>query len=128
MITATITDSTASMDLPALEVPLTIETLEGSNDVTTLDNNVRTDFTNPKRLISIQYDSLTESEFNQLKGFYDRQFSLFEYPTLTIDHYGIEIDARMNIAPRQVYDHCGSVEDVTVTFRESIQLPVVGSS
>lgn len=129
MITAVITDSTGSLTLPALEVPVSIQILEGSNDVITLDNNVRTDFTNPKRLITLPYESLSEDEFNEVKGYYDRQFTLFEYPLITIEDLGIvDMPARFNVSPRNVYNNCGDVEDVELSFRESVQLPVIGSS
>lgn len=129
MIVATITDGSGSLTFPALEVPVTVETLEGSNDVVTLDNNVRTDFTNPKRLVSFPYESLTETEFNNIKAFYDRQFTLFAYPLITIEELGIEdMPARMMLSPRNVYNNCGDVQDVKVSFRESVQLPVIGSS
>lgn len=129
MITVTIEDSVGSLTLKQLGVPLVIETIEGATDVVTLDNNMRTDFTNPKRQISIPYDSLTEEQFNDIKAFYDRQYTLFEYPLINISHYGItDMACRMYLSPRNVYNNCGSVENVTITFRESVQLPAIGSS
>ncbi len=129
MITATLTDNSGTIDFPNLEVPVVIETLDGSTDVTTLDNNMRTDFTNAKRMVNIPYDSLTETEFNVFKAYYDRQFTEFEYPLLTITDLGITaMPGRMYLSPRNVYDNCGSVQDVQISFRESTQMPDLGSS
>lgn len=119
-----ITDSSGTTTLPALEVPLSLETLEGSSDVTTLDFNVYTDFITTKRRVSHTWAFLTEAEFTALKAYYNRQFTDFQYPSITITELGITaMTARMTLNPQNVIDHCGTVADVTVTFRESNQNP-----
>lgn len=118
-----LSDSSTSATLPALNVPLTEGRIEGATDVTTLDMNLYTDFIAQKRLWSHTWKYMTEAEFNILKGFYDRQFSLFEYPEITITDLGVaDIPVRMSLSPQNVIDHCGTVEDVEVSFRETVQL------
>lgn len=119
-----ITDSSGSLTLPALEVPLAINTIEGATDVQTLDYNIYTDFIALKRLITHTWAYLSEDDFNNLKGFYDRQFIFFEYPTISIPALSItDIVVRMNLNPQTIIDKCGTVDNVTVSFRESKQNP-----
>lgn len=123
MYTIELTDDFASTTMPALHVPLTEEELEGATDVTTLDMNIYTDFFTTKRLWTHTWRYMTEADFNTLKGFYDRQFTLFKYPLITITDLGVEdVTVRMRISPQQIIDHCGTVENVEVSFRETNQL------
>lgn len=123
MYTIQLSDTTATATMPALNVPLTEQDIEGATDVTTLDLNVYTDFFAKKRLWSHQWAIMTETDFNTLKGFYNRQFSLWQYPSLTITEQGISnVIVRMSISPQNIIDHCGTVENVEVTFRETIQM------
>lgn len=125
MYEITISDSTGSLTLPALEVPLTTTTLEGATDVQTLDYNIYTDFITTKRTVSHTWSYMTETEFNALKAYYDRQFTLFQYPQITITKLGItNMTARFTLNPQSIIDHCGTVQGVTVSFRESKQNPV----
>lgn len=119
-----ITDDSGSDTLPALEVPLTVTPLEGASDVQTLDYNIYTDFITQKRILSHTWAYMDEADFAMIKGYYDRQLTLFEYPTITITELGItDMTARMTLSPQSVIDHCGTVEGVTVSFRESNQNP-----
>lgn len=120
-----ITDSTGSLTLPALEVPLSVTTLEGSSDVQTLDFNIYTDFITMKRLVAHTWSYLTEAEFNLIKGYYDRQFTLYQYPSITVTKLGITgMTVRFTLNPRSIIDQCGTVNGVTVSFRETKQNPV----
>lgn len=119
-----ITDASGTITLPALEVPLTIGTIEGASDVETLDKNIYTDFITTKRQISHSWSFLSEAQFNAIKAYYDRQFTDFQYPSITISALGItDMTARMTLNPQSIIDHCGTVSDVTVSFRESKQNP-----
>lgn len=118
-----LTDDTGTQTLPELNVPFTTSYLEGTTDVTTLSFNVYTDFFAQKRAWTNTYSFLTEAEFNVLKGFYDRQFTLFQYPRLTIERDGIvNVPVRFTLSPKNVVDNCGTVAGVTISFRESQQL------
>lgn len=123
MYEITLTDDLGTDTTPTLNVPLTESELEGATDVQTLDMNIYTDFFAKKRLWSHTWKYMSEDDFNTLKGYYDRQFTLYKYPRITIDQLGVdEVPARMTITPQNIIDNCGTVENVRVTFRESTQL------
>lgn len=117
-----LTDDTTSATLATLNIPLQETIIEGAVDVTTLDMNLYTDFTGKKRLWSNPWAYMTEAEFLTLKGFYDRQFTLLKFPLITIEELGVEdVPVRLSMSPRQIIDHCGTVENVEASFRETVQ-------
>jgi hypothetical protein len=123
MIELELTDATGTSTLQMLEVPLTINTIEGATDVQTLDYNVYTDFLTQKRVWSHTWAYMDESDYNILKGYYDRQFTLFEYPELSIDYYNVaNVPVRMTLNQQEVVNFCGRVQNVEVTFRETQHL------
>lgn len=123
MIELELTDATGTATLQMLEVPLSIKTIEGATDVQTLDYNVYTDFLTQKRVWSHTWAYMDEDDYNILKGYYDRQFTLFEYPELSIDYYSVaNVPVRMTLNQQEVINFCGRVQNVEVTFRETKQL------
>lgn len=118
-------DSTGSLTLPEMETSLIEQIIEAAQDVQTLDFNIYTSTTGTnKRVWQHTWAYMDEDVFNALKGYYDRQFTLYAYPAVTIAQLGVEnIIVRMTLTPRQVIDGCGTVQGVTVTFRETRQLP-----
>lgn len=123
MIDIKLTDATGTATLQMLEVPLSIKTIEGATDVQTLDYNVYTDFLTQKRVWSHTWAYMDEDDYNILKGYYDRQFTLFEYPELSIDYYSVaNVPVRMTLNQREVINFYGRVQNVEVTFRETKQL------
>lgn len=124
MIEITLTDSTTTHTFQALEPPLTISPIEGVVDVVTLDNNMSSYFTANKRLWQHTWRYMTEAEYGHLKGFYDRQWTLFQYPTVTITAIGVTgVPVRLTLSPQQIIDNCETVEDATITMRESRLMP-----
>lgn len=126
MIEISLTDDSASATLTALEVPLSENTINNDVEVTTLDNNLSVYMVPDadKRVWTHTWSYLTEDEYNTLRGFRDRQRTLFKYPELTITDLGISsIPVYMTLNPKNIIDHCGTVNNVTVTFRESAQMP-----
>lgn len=118
-----ITDSTGTYTLPALEVPFTETPLESATDVTTLDFNVYTDFAAQKRQWSQAWAYLTQAQYAFIMGFYNRQFTNFRYPTITIPALGItNVAVRMSTNQRDIIDNCGTVASFAVSFRETVQL------
>lgn len=118
-----LTDSSGATTMPETEVPLTVTTLEGAVDVTTLSFNVYTDFITQKRVWSHTWSYMSEADFAILKGYYDRQFTLYTYPQLTITDESVNlVTVRMTLNPKNIIDNCGQVNDVTVSFRETQQL------
>jgi hypothetical protein len=129
MIEIVIADTVGTLTLTTLEVPLTEQTIENATDVQTLDYNVYTDFINTKRQWVHRWDSLTQTQYNSLRAFYNRQFTLYQYPTLTIDYYSVsDVPVRMYLNEKDIVDNCGTIENVEVRFRETALMPEVGSS
>lgn len=113
------------IELPPLGVPLTETPIENATDVVTADNNVYTTFavSSNKRGWTIKWDILKEDDYNAIKAIYDDQWISYLYPELLIPYYGItDVPVRMSISPKEVFNHCGDVQNVTITLRESVQL------
>lgn len=127
MITATLTDSVGSLQLPPIEKQFLNTPLENAVDVTTLTGDIYTDFTGGRKAQwEFNYDSLTEDEYNDIRAFYDRQFTAFAYPELEIPHYSLtDQPVRMYINDKDIWNNCGAVQNVKLTFRETGQLPEV---
>lgn len=118
-----INDTVDSMVIQFPEVPLEERTIEGATDVLTLDMNIYTDFFAMKRSWSNNIAYMSEIDFNKLKGFYDRQFTLWLYPTLTISGLNVnDVVVRFTLSPRNIIDNCGEVRGVSLDFRETIQM------
>ena len=63
---------------------------------------------------------MDKADFDLLKGFYDRQFTLFTYPLLTITDDGANnVPVRMTFSGQNIIDNCGTIQEVTVSFREA---------
>lgn len=120
MFQITLTDSTTSYTFTTLSRPLTYRAIEGAVDVETLDNNIYTDFTELKGFWSHTWRYMSEAEYQILRGFYERQFTLLAYPKLTITAMSVaNVSVRMTLSPQSIIDNCGKVENATATFRES---------
>lgn len=122
-----LTDSTGSLTIPDLEVPLIESLIENAVDVETLSRDVYTDFISNgnKRVWSHSWDSIPKELYDALRGYYDRQWTLFQYPTFAIPFYGIaDVPVRMTINQKNIYNNCGDVQDVQASWRETAQLPV----
>lgn len=123
-LTLTLTDSNNSVTYNLLEVPLTTDDVVGNTDVTTLDGNVYTDYIYAKRTWKHKWSWMTLDDYNELRGFYDRQFTNYEYPTMTLvepDGTTITTYVRLEIGGRKMTSKCGTIEDVEITMRETNQ-------
>lgn len=125
----TISDTVDEMTLRFPSPPLRETTIEGVSDVTTLDLNIYTDFFATKRLWTDTLPYMTEDDFNQLKAFYDRQWTLWQYPTVSIPDLEVnDVVVRFGLSPRDVINNCGDVENVQISFRETVQMTQDGGS
>lgn len=114
------------VDMPPIEIDFINTPTENATDVVTLDGSLYTDFISQNYGWTFNYDSLTQAEYDVLRAVYDSQFTLYTYPELTIDYYSLEDQpVRMYINEKNIWDHCGSVQNVQITFRETPQLPEV---
>lgn len=130
MITMTLTDDFTSATLEMLEVPLSEETMNNDVEVTTLDNNMSVYMypDSDKRIWTHTWAYLTEGEFNILKGFRDRQRTLYKFPLVTISDQDVDnVPAYMKLNPKNIIDNCGTVQGVSIVLRESLQMPDMGS-
>jgi len=126
MINITLTDDVATLTLPMLEIPLTETPIEKATDVENLLGDVKTYFIGQKRQWSHTWEYLSQADYDAIRAFYDRQLTLFKYPRLSIDYYSIsDVSVRMSINQKDIVNHCGSISGLQVTFRETLQLPVV---
>lgn len=123
-------DSTTTLTLPELEVPLTTEPTILATDVTVLSNDIYTDTTgNYRRTGSHTWSYMTKAEYDALFQFWYRQtYVTFQYPRITIAGLDIyDMVAKIEVGSRNIIDNCGEVESVTFSFRESSQNPVESS-
>lgn len=80
----TLQDDTDTMTFNLLEVPIEDPDIEGATDNTTLNGNVWTDFIYLKKQWLQEWSWLDSEAYEQLRGFYVRQWSDKKYPYLTI--------------------------------------------
>lgn len=126
MIQMTLTDDTTSVVLEALEVPLSESTINNDVEVITLDNNISVYIVPDadKRVWTHSWSYLDEEDYNVLKGFRDRQRTLFKFPRVTISELGItDVPVYMKLDPKNIIDHCVTVQNVSISLRESQQMP-----
>lgn len=122
MITATLSGDA----LPPIERDFIDTPIENAADVVTLSGEMYTDFISVQRQWTFNYESLTQTQYDDLREKYDAQFTSFQYPLLGISYYSVtDKPVRMYINDKNIWDNCGSVAGVQVIFRETSQLPEV---
>lgn len=118
-----LTDSAGTHELPPLEVPLTRVKNEKMTTVEPLSGNVYDDYIATKRAWAHTWAYLTKEEYDLLDAIYERQKTEWTYPQLTIDGENVSgLVVRYELGPKNIIDECGTVQDVTVSFRETRQL------
>lgn len=124
---AAITSTLNGTDMPPIEQDFINTPLDKVVDVETLDNSIYTDFTGSRHQSwTYNYDSLTQDQYDALKDAYDGQFTSYEYPTLSIPYYSVaDQPVRMYINEKNIWDNCGSVQNVQITFRETLAIDYV---
>lgn len=121
-LTLTLTDTVDTVTYALLEVPFTTEDVTGKSEITTLSGNVYVDYLYNKRRWIHKWKTMSEAEYNKLRGFYDRQTTLYKFPLLSIPEYGISnVPVVMTISPRKTVNNCLRVEDVEIKLRETVQ-------
>lgn len=122
-LTLTITDEHDSVTYSLLEVPFTKANETGTSDVTVLSGNVYTDYVYRKFRLDHTWAVMTEDEFLQIEGFFNRQFTLNKYPRVSVPELGIDnVPCRMKLGDRKIITDCGLVEKVKISLRETAQL------
>jgi len=124
--TMTLSDSSDTMSMTLLEVPIEDKDIEGATDNTTIDGNVFTDYLWLKKQFSQKWTIMDATTYAQLRGFYTRQFDNADVPTYTLeDGGGVEIysatPVRLSLTDGGVIDNCGTRQNVQLTMRETVQ-------
>lgn len=130
MIELKLTDNTGQVTLPELDVPLTISPIHRMTTVEVVSGNLYFDYVGTKRTWTATWAYMDEADFDILKGYVDRQLLNGVFPELTdVYHNVTNVVVYMTLTAQNIIDHCGQVQDVTVSFRETIQMStVMGSS
>lgn len=128
MISLTITDAQDSMTFNAYQIqtPLNLSPIIRETDVETLDGNISTYYSTTRRQYEFQPVFMDADSYAQLKGFRDRQYANKKYPQISVVGNGVAVSnltAKMTLNDQRVTDQCGTVENITVSFRESKQMP-----
>lgn len=115
-----LTDTTTNHTFDSFAPPFTENVIEGATDVVTLDNDISTYFTTNKRQWTIKWSYMSKTDYDILKGFYDRQFTLNAYPTFDVTDLSLSnISVRMYLDEMDIVDNCLTVSDVEIKLRES---------
>lgn len=120
MISLILEDSVHTSKYDNFNVPIKENRKDSYHQVTTKDGNITTYFDTLRREWTINWEWLTADEYEELQGFYIRQFSSYRYPLITIKELGItKLPCFLTIDERNIIDENGTVKDVTITLRES---------
>lgn len=86
----TLTDSSDTMTFNLLEAPIVDKDIEGAVDNVTLDGNQYTDYLYLKKQYIQKWAIMCPDEYDQLRGFYTRQFEDGEVPSYRL-YYGANV-------------------------------------
>lgn len=128
MITLTIQDNTDSMTFGAtLITPILLNPIINEADVETIDGNISTYYGSTKRKYEIQLMAMDDEAYQSLKGFVERQYINLQYPQITVDGSDTlsvqNMTAKITLSATEVVNACGLVDGISLTFRESKQMP-----
>lgn len=102
--------------------PFTISDVEGKSSNTTLDGNVYVDWAYNKKQYSFNLFNLTPQDYEDIRAFYDYQFSNSAFPTITVPELNIErLPVYMEISSRNIVNQCLLTDKLTLKFRETVQ-------
>lgn len=123
-IESTLTNDSGTITLPPIEQEFLHTPIEAAVDVTTLDNSMYTDFTGQNaHSWTYNYATLTKAQYDAIRAYYDAQFTDYEYPLLSTPFYSLsDQPVRMYINEKNIWDNCGDIQNVQITFRETSQL------
>lgn len=105
-----------------LGAPFTISDVEGKSQNTTLDGNVYVDYAYNKKSFSVDLFNLSDTDYATIRGYYDRQFTLNRFPTISIPELSISnMVVFFEISSRNIVSQCLTTDKITLKFRETIQ-------
>lgn len=116
----TIFDETTSKKWSLLNVPLIEERRNNIKQVETKSGAVHTYFINQKRVWSHSWSYMTSEEYDELLGFYQKQFE-GRYPRVTIE--GLEnvvgVPVYIELSKKNIISDRGWVSGVDLVMREA---------
>lgn len=123
MIDFTLTDSQASVTHQLYDAPFTDSEADGGEEsITTLNGNVYVDYIYTKRIWKRKFSFLREDDYLALKGFVDRQRTLYKFPLLSVPQFGVvNVPVYLTMSERKTTNSCGDVVDIMLTMRETTQ-------
>lgn len=77
-------DSQTSQDFELLEIPIKDTDIEGATDSTTLSGDIFTDYLYLKKEWRFHWAYMDAQDYQDLRGFYTRQFARNVYPRMTV--------------------------------------------
>ena len=102
--------------------PLSIQDVEGKSQNTTLSGDVYVDYVYRKKNIKFKIFNLSDSDYNEIRGFYTRQFENNRFPTISITELNItNMVAFMTMDNRNINDQCLTTNTLELNFRETVQ-------
>lgn len=114
-------DSRKTVEWALVEVPLTESTTDNVKQVKTLDNSLTSYIIGDrKRTWKHTWSYLTKEEFDEIKGFYDRQIENQEVVKLTIEGLDgvVDIPIYFELGKREVMSFDGMVRNAEAEFME----------
>ena len=121
-----LTDAQDSVVYDLLEVPFAEKIVDGGiKTIETADGNVSTYFGFYKRIWEHQWAYMSADEYKRLRGFYDRQFTNYKYPLMTVTGPNLAVEnmpVQMSIGDKNTISNCGMVQGVKITLRETRQM------
>jgi len=124
MITLSLTDDTTTLTLQLPEPPLVFEDSNKDVQNTTIDNKLKI-YIYPgadKTIVKQTFAYMKIADYNALRGFRTRQRSTGNFPKLSITGLSTDITnmpVYLDMGGKNVIDNCETVQDLSVTFRES---------
>lgn len=120
-----ITSTLNGTAMPPIEQQFLHTPIENAADIVTLSGEMYTDFVSQNNSWTFNYDSLTQAQYDILKAAYDAQFTSYSYPVLSILFYSLDsAPCRMYINEKDIWNNCGDVQNVQISFREQYSVGV----
>lgn len=119
----TISDTVDEMVITSPSPPLKEQDQLFEAKVTVLSGDMYIDHFATKKLWETSLKYMSATDYTRLKGFENRQRSLWQYPVISIPDLDVNnVVVYFELSPKQVIDNCGTVEGVEMSFRETVQM------
>lgn len=104
--------------LPVPDVPFkrSLATSESTNQ--TLDNTIYTDFSNYRRIWSLQWGRLSATNYDLIMEVFEAQYANEAYPILQIDLYNIYAAVKMSVSDQDIQMDGDCIVDFSITLEE----------